>query len=186
MENKAVFRARAMFQRVSTLTRQSTDQQTSSNLTVPSFRNSWQRQSSTNSDASVVIPIPRLPTYALVPQKRFDFLRAQKLLQLELNRHCGRISKTTRYNPKLSIDLVRNFAQQLRRAIRPDYLNCIRYKIVLLVSVVQAFPNRNIHQSLAIVSRCLWNRETDGSVTVQTKLGYDMLVVATAFAVYTD
>jgi hypothetical protein len=185
MENKAVFRARAMFQRVSILTRQSTDQ-FSSNLTVPVLRSSWNRQSSTNSDASVIVPIPRLPTYALVPQKRFDFLRAQRLLQLELNRRCGRISKNARYDPKLSVDLVRDFAQQLRRAIRPDYLNYIRYKIVLLVSVVQAFPNRNIHQSLAIVSRCLWNRDTDGSVTVQAKLGYDMLVVATAFAVYTD
>jgi hypothetical protein len=186
METSKSFAARALFQRASKLTRQSTEQRFSSNLTLPILRNRWLRQWSTNSDASAVNPIPRLTTYALVPQKKFDFLRAQKLLQSELNRRCGRLSKNVRYNPELTAGFVRDFAQQLRRVIRPDYLNCIRYKIILLVTIVQTLPNRQTHQSLTIVSRCLWNRDTDGSITVQTKLGYDMLAIATAFIVYTD
>jgi len=177
METKS-FRARAMFQRASELTKRS-------NLTVPLI-NGWKRQSSTNSDTSIINSTPQLTTYALVPQRKFDFLRAQKLLQLELNRCCGRISKNVQYDPKVSVNLVRDLAQQLRRVIRPDYLNCVRYKIVILVSIVQITPNQQVHQSLTIVSRCLWNRDTDGSVTVQTKFGYDMLAIATAFAVYTD
>jgi hypothetical protein len=39
---------------------------------------------------------------------------------------------------------------------------------------------------MTLASRCLWDRNTDGSITVQAKLGYDMLVIATAFAVYTN
>jgi hypothetical protein len=57
---------------------------------------------------------------------------------------------------------------------------------VVLISIVKTTPNRQIHQSIAIVSKYLWNRATDGSVTVQEKLGYDILAIATAFAVDTD
>jgi hypothetical protein len=177
---------RPIFQRASTITKQPSEQRISSNLTVPIHNKNWQRQASTNSDTSVILPIPRLPTYALTPQKKFDFLRAQKLLQLELNRRCGRISKNIHYDSKLSADLVRDLAIQLRRVIKPDYLHYVRYKIVVLISIVQTVPDRQTHQSMTIVSRCLWNRETDGSITVQSKLGYDMLAIATAFAVYTD
>ena len=53
---------------------------------------------------------------------------------------------------------------------------------------VEQFPDRLVLSSTAvvIVSTYLWNRATDGSVTVQAKLGYDMLAIATAFAVDTD
>ncbi len=57
---------------------------------------------------------------------------------------------------------------------------------MVLISIVKTTPNRQIHQSIAIVSKYLWNRATDGSVTVQEKLGYDILAIATAFAVDTD
>jgi hypothetical protein len=177
---------RPMLQRTFTVTKQLSEQQISSNLTVPLINKSCQRQSSTNSDGTIINQSPRSSTYALNPQKRFDFKRAQKLLQLELNRRCAKILKTIRYDPKLSIDLVRDLAQQLRRVIKPDYLNYTRYKIVVLISIVQTSPNRQIHQSMTIASRCLWDKTTDGSITVQAKLGYDMLAVATAFAVYTD
>lgn len=175
-----------MLQRTSTLTKSTNEQQLSSNLAVPIHTKNWHRQPSTNSDATVINPSPRSSTYALLPQRKFDFLRAQKQLQLELNRRCGIISKHMRYDPKLSADLVRDLAQQLRRVIKPEFLNYIRYKIIVLISIVQTIPSRQIHQSLSIVSRCLWNHDTDGSVTVQAKLGYDMLAIATAFAVYTD
>lgn len=185
METKP-FITHSMLQRTSTLTKPLNEQQLSSNLTVPINTKIWHRQASQNSDATIVNPSPRLSTYALEPQRKFDFLRAQKHLQLELNRRCGKISKHIRYDPKLSTDLVRDLAQQLRRVIKPDYLNYIRYKIIVLISIVQTIPNRDIHQSMTIASRCLWNHNTDGSVTVQTKLGYDMIAIATAFAVYTD
>lgn len=183
---------RAMLQRVVNLTKHAHDLQSSSNLTVPFWNSgSWHRQASTNSDAGQGLngtgsQSPRGPTYALGPHRKFDFSRAQKLLQLELNRRCARISKTLHYDPKQSLDLVRDLSQQLRRVIKPDTANNIRYKIIVLVTIVQIIPDRQIHQSMAIVSRCLWNRETDGSITVQAKLGYDMLAIATAFAVYTD
>jgi hypothetical protein len=187
METKR-FTTRAMLQRAFTLTKQpSEQQQISSSLTVPAWKTGWQRQASTNSDATINNQSQRsISGYAVTPQRKFDFSRAQKALQLELNRRCGKLSKTIRYDPKLSIDFVRDLAQQLRQVIKPDYLNYLRYKIVVLITIVQTAPNRQMHQSMTIASRCLWNRETDGSITVQAKLGYDMLVTATAFAVYTD
>ena len=56
----------------------------------------------------------------------------------------------------------------------------------VLITIVQTSPNRQVHQSISIASRCLWDRETDGSVTVQSKLGYNMIAIATAYAIYTD
>lgn len=185
MEGKRLT-TRSNLQRTFILTKQPSEQQLSSNLTVPLGNKGWQRQSSTNSDVTIVNQTPRLATYALNPQKKFDFLRAQKLLQLELNRRCATVSKNIRYDPKLSLDLAKDLAQQLRRVIKPDYLNYNRYKIVILISIVQTAPNRQIHQAITIASRCLWDTNTDGSITVQARLGYDMLAVATAFVVYTD
>jgi hypothetical protein len=179
---------RAMLQRVVNLTKHAHELQSSSNLTVPFWNNNWHRQTSTGSDTGINAynQSPRGSTYALGPYRKFDFSRAQKLLQLELNRRCSRISKTLHYDPKQCLDLVQDLSQQLRRVMKPDVSNNIRYKIVVIVTIVQTIPDRQIHQSMAIVSRCLWNRETDGSITAQAKLGYDMLAIATVFAVYTD
>jgi hypothetical protein len=185
MEKKPCL-TRSMLQRTSTLSKQSSEQRISFNLNGSILNKIWRRQGSTNSDTFIINPIFRPLTYALEPQRKFDFSRAQKLLQLELNRRCEKISKKLRYDPKLSADFIRDLTQQLYRVIKTDYPNYIRYKIVLLVSILQTTPNRQIHQSVKIVSRCLWNRDTDGSITVQTKLGYDMLAIATVFAVYTD
>jgi hypothetical protein len=174
---------RAMLQRVVNLTKHAHELQPS----VPA----WHNQTSINLDigqglGATNIQSPRGPSYALAPSRKFDFSRAQKLLQTELNRQCSRMPKTLRYDPKESLDFVRDLSQQLRRAIKPDASNNMRYKLVILVNIVQTRPNRQIHQSIAIVSRCLWNHETDGSITAQAKLGYNMLAIATAFAVYTD
>jgi hypothetical protein len=183
---------RTVIQRVVTLTKHTNELQALSTLSVPSV-SGWNRQGSTNSEIVQVIGTngnsqsPRGGlTYALSPLRKFDFSRTQKALQLELNRRCSRISKTLRYEPKQCLDLVRDLSQQLRRTIKPDTLNNIRYKIVVIVTIVQTKPNRQIHQSMSVVSRCLWDCETDGSITAQAKLGYDMLAIATAFAVYTD
>lgn len=179
---------RAMLQRVLNLTRNVSELQSSSSLTVPFGHNNWYHQASSNSDTGQGLGAqsPAAPKYALGPQRKFDFSRAQKFLQLELNRRCARISKSLRYDPKFALDLVRDLSQQLRRIIKPDTLNSIRYKIIVLVTIVQITPDQQIQQSMAIVSRCLWNHATDGSVTVQSKLGYDMTAIATTFAVYTD
>ena len=185
MERKS-FSIYTMFPKATTSTKQSHEQQLSSNLTVPSVNKLWHRQASTNSDVSGYNPSPRSSTYALIPQRKFDFTRAQRCLQLELNRCCGRISKHVRFETKFITDFTRDLAQQLRRVIKPEQLNYVRYKIVVLVSIVQSVPSRQIHQSIAIASRSLWNPETDGSVTVQTKFGFDMFATATAFAIYTD
>jgi len=182
METKR-FTTHPILQRVFTLTKQSNDQQLSTKLAVPLWHKTCQQQPSTGSDVTIINPIPQPSTYALSPQKKFDFPRAQKLLQLEINRRCGKISKTIRYDPKLSIELVRDLAQRLRRVIKSDYL---RYKMIVLVSIVQAIPTQQTHQSLIIASRCLWNQDTDGAITVKSQLGYDMVAIATAFVVYTD
>jgi hypothetical protein len=184
---------RAMLQRVVNLTKHVSELQPTTNLTVPSRNNGWHQQGSIIADISQGLGVngnsqsPRaVSTSALGPLRKFDFSRAQKALQLELNRRCSRIEKTLRYDPKQCLDLVRDLSQQLRRTVKPDILNNIRYKIVVIVTIVQTTPNRKIHQSMSVVSRCLWNCETDGSITAQAKLGHDMLAIATAFAVYTD
>ncbi|UJR23420.1 hypothetical protein I4U23_026426 [Adineta vaga] len=185
METKRIT-PRTLLQRVFTVTKQTTDQQVSTNLTIPILNKIWQRDISTNSEITSINPPLLQPTYALGPQKKFDFSRAQKLLQLELNRRCGRIPKSIRYEPKLSIDFVRDLAHQLRRILKPEYLNTPRYKIIIVVSVVQTAPNRQIHQGMTIASRCLWDGDTDGSLTVKTNFGYNMMAIATAFVVYTE
>ncbi|UJR25476.1 hypothetical protein I4U23_006822 [Adineta vaga] len=179
---------RAMLQRVVNLTKHAHELQAPSSLTVPFWHNKWFHQSSTASDIGhrLGTQSPAIPTYALTPQKKFDFIRAQKFLHVELNRRCARLSKTLRYEPKLAIDLAREFSQHLCRILKPDLLNKIRYKIIVLVTIVQVTPDQQKRQSMAIVSRCLWNSETDGSITVQVKIGYDMVAIATAFAIYTD
>ncbi|CAF2414663.1 unnamed protein product [Rotaria sp. Silwood2] len=177
---------RNILQKVFNLTPSSNEQQLSSGLTVPLLNKNERSSTSTVPEVAIINPSPVAATYALGPTKKFDFSRAQKLLQLELTRRCAKISRNVRYDPKLSSDLAGDLAQQLRRVVKADNLNYARYKIVVLISIIQTAPNRQIHQSVALVSRCLWNRDTDGSVTAQTKLGYDMVAIATAFAVYTD
>lgn len=184
---------RAMLQRVVTLTKHAHELQSSMNLTVPLGANGWHRQASTNSDlgqgstSNGTNQSPRsIPTYALGPANKFDFSRAQRLLQSELNRRCSRVSKILRYDPKQSLDLARDASLQLRRALKSDMSNNTRFKIVVITTIVQTAPGRQIHQSMSIASRCLWDLETDGSITVQANVGYDMSATATAFAVYTE
>ncbi|CAF0850514.1 unnamed protein product [Rotaria sp. Silwood1] len=177
---------RNILQKVFNLTTPSNEQQLSSTLTVPSANKNPRLSSSVASDTAIINQSPRVSTYAFGPIKKFDFSRAQKLLQLELTRRCAKIPRNVRYDSKVSSDLAHELAQQLRRVLKVDHLNYARYKIVVLISIIQTAPNRQIHQSLAVVSRCLWNRDTDGSVTAQTKLGYDMVAIATAFVVYAD
>ena len=180
--------ARTMLQRVVTLTKHTHDLQLTSSLTVPSWNSSWYRQASTNSESAAIAAshISMAPTYALAPQRKFDFYRAQKILQSELNRRCAKIPKRTRYDPKHCLDLVRDLSHHLRRALRSESSLNARYKIVVLATIVQISPDRQVQQSMLVASRCLWDRETDGSITAQTSFGYDMQAIATAFAVYTD
>lgn len=175
-----------MLQKVFIITKPTTDQTISSTLAVPLLNKAVQLPGNVVVEPNVAVQSPRSSAYGATAPVKFDFSRAQKLIQLELNRRCSKLSKNMRYDPKTSIDLARDVAQQLRRVIKPETLNCARYKIIVIGSVVQTKPNRQIHQSVNIVSRCLWDQDTDGSVTVQSKLGHDMFVTATLFAVYTD
>ncbi|CAF0765180.1 unnamed protein product [Adineta ricciae] len=179
---------RAMLQRVVNLTKHAYGLQASPKLNVPFWHNKLFQQSSTASDIGqrYSAQSPGASTYALTPQKKFDFIRAKKFLQLELDRRCARLSKTSRYEPKLALDFVRELSYHLRRVLKPDPSSKVRYKTIVLVTIVQIPTDRQKHQSMAIVSKCLWNSETDGSVTVQCKLGYDMIAIAIAYAVYTD
>ena len=181
---------RAVLQRVFTFSkeREGTEHPAPSNLTVPLWNTHWHSGSNPSVEGSVVAPLsPRsLPSYALCPQRKFDFPRAQKLLNLELQRRCNKVGRAFRYEAKFSNDFARDLAQQLRRILKLDNLFGQRYKFIVLASVVQIAPNRQIHQTAMFASRCLWSRDTDGSVTVQAKLGYDMMATVTAFAVYTD
>ncbi|CAF2316576.1 unnamed protein product [Rotaria sp. Silwood2] len=192
MESKRLA-ARSMLQRVVNLTKHAHDFQSSVNVPIPSWYNHSYRRGSVNFDqAQGLNPTdinqnPPTSRYILGPHRKFDFSRAQKLLQFEFNRQCAAAtSKLIRYDPKICLELAQDLSQQLRRLMKPDVLNSTRYKIIVLVTIVQTVPNRQQHQSLAIVSRCLWNHETDGSITLQARLGYDMLAITTVFAVYTD
>lgn len=178
--------AQAMLQRVMNLSKHAHNLQSTASLNVPSWNSSWYRQASTNSESGAANSVPMAPNYALGPQRRFDFNRAQKSLQSELSRRCSKIPRLTRYDSKHCLDLARDLCPQLRRALRSELSMNPRYKMIVLVTVVQITPDRQMQQSMSIVSRCLWNRETDGSITAETSFGYDMRAIATAFAVYTD
>ncbi|CAF0728591.1 unnamed protein product [Rotaria sp. Silwood1] len=191
MESKRLT-TRSMLQRVVNLTKHAHDFQSSVNVAIPSWYNYSFRRGSVNfNQAQGLNPIAinqnlQTSRYAFGPYRKFDFSRAQKILQFELNRRCAAISKLMQYNPKLCRELAQDLSQKLRRLTKPDILNSTRYKIIVLVTIVQTVPDRQRHQSLTIVSRCLWNHETDGSITLHAPLGYDMLAIATVFAVYTD
>jgi hypothetical protein len=138
-------------------------------------------------DGSLSNQSPRaLPTYALAPTRKYDFSRAHKLLQAELNRRCNKVAKTVTYESKFVADFARDLGQQLRRIIKQDPIHSARYKLILLVTLLQIKPDHQTPQAMVMASRCLWNRETDGSLVVQCKLGDDMVALVTAFAVYTD
>lgn len=181
---------RAVIQRVFTLSKEkdAIEQPTATNLTVPLWNTLWHSGSNPSVEGSIVATLsPRsLPSYVLAPQRNFDFSRAQKLLHFELQRRCNKIAKTFHYEAKFANDFARELSQQLRRILKLDHLFGQRYKFIVLASVVQVAPNRQIHQSVIISSRCLWSRDTDGSITVQSKLGQDMMTIVTAFAIYTD
>lgn len=176
-----------MLQRFATISKDSIEQPTPTSLGVPLWNNAWQNPVTSVGDGPLASLSPRLlPTYSLGPVRKYEFSRAQKMLQSELSRRCKKIGPVTAYDPKLCSEAASDLAHRLRRVVKLDGLNGVRYKFVVLVSVVQIAPNRQVHQSMAFVSRCLWNRETDGSMTAQAKIGSDMMAVATAFAVYTD
>ena len=181
MESKRLT-TRAMLQRVVNLTKHAHDLQSQTNLAVPFWNNDSNRQASMNFEAGQFTGVNQSPRGG----PTFAFARTQRAFQLELNRRCSRLSKSLHYEPKPSLDLARDLSQQLQRALKPEMLNNGRYKIVVIVNVVQMAPSRQTHQSISIVSRCLWNCETDGSITAQAKLGYDMMAIAIAFAVYAD
>ncbi|CAF1333615.1 unnamed protein product [Rotaria magnacalcarata] len=191
MESKRT-RTRNMLQRVMTLTKHAYDFQSSVNLTAPLSMNSWHLSPGINLDqiqglnTNPTYQNLQLTTCPLCPSRNFDFARAQKFLQLELDRQCASISNLIRYDPKNCLNFVQDLSQHLRRVLKSDTLNSMRYKIIVIATIVQAIPDGRRSQSIAIISRCLWDHETDESITAQATLGYDMLVVATVYAVYTD
>lgn len=192
MESKRL-RTYSMLQRVVTLTRHAQDFRSSlSGAQGLSNHTGWHRQASLNYDQiSGLHSKPtnqNLPTYLypLGPDRKYDFERAKRFLQMELNRRCALISKQVKYEPKQCLDFVQDLSQHLRRVLKSDILNCIRYKIIVIVTILQTLPGGGRNQSIAIVSRCLWNHVTDGSISAEAPLGYDMLANATVFAVYTE
>ncbi|CAF3316900.1 unnamed protein product [Rotaria socialis] len=191
MESKRI-RTRTMLQRVMALTKRANDFQSSVNLTALLPTNNWHLSTGINLDqiqglkTNPTYQNLQLTAYPLRPSRNFDFARAQKLLQLELNRRCASISNLIRYDPKNCLNFAQALSQRLRRVLKSDTLNSMRYKIIVIVTIVQAISDGRRSQSMAIISRCLWDHETDGSITAQATFGYDMLAVATAYAVYTD
>ena len=172
---------------VSTQSKDSIEQQISANLSVPLWNNAWSTQANLISDVSVANQSPRpAATYMLGPPRKYDFFRAQKLFQFELNRRCAAVSRDLHYDTKVSGDLGRELTQQLRRVIKSDYLHSARYKIVVLVAIVQTAPSRQVHQWITVASRCLWSRETDGFITARANVGFDMMVSANAYALYAE
>ena len=180
---------RALLQRVVTLTKHAHDlQSSSSTLTVPIRPSYWKRQASTNSDTSGTNGSAQLvqpPTYALGPQRKFDFARVKKILQSELDERCSKLPASFPYHPRKCRDLVRDLAQHLRTSVKPELLSNLRYKLIVLVTIAQVIPDPDRRHSIAMVSRCLWDHDTDGSITVRAPIGSDMHAIATVFAVYT-
>lgn len=188
MEARRPTATRNIFQRALTLSKPPAESLLTSNLTIPFLNKNLLLPKRVNSDAAATATnLSSRSTHSLFgPKNKFDFSRAQKLLETELDRRCAKVPKTARYDPKTAAELARDLSQQLRRALKPDLVNSIRYKIVVITTILQAVPNRQTHQFVTIASRCLWSQDTDGSITIQAKLGYDMYATATLFAVYTE
>lgn len=180
---------RAMLQSVFNFSKDSHEQLSPKTLTIPLLMNPpfWNSAFSTHNEGSIVSQTPRSSSLnALGSAKRYDFARAQRILQTELNRRCMKIAKTIVYDAKFSADFARDVTAQIRRAIKNDYVHRTRYKLVILSTVVQIAPSRQSPQSMILASRCLWNTETDGSITAQSQLGLDMMAVVTVFVIYTE
>ncbi|CAF1058715.1 unnamed protein product [Didymodactylos carnosus] len=147
-------------------------------LTVP-----WRRQQSYQQHDIVYnnhLTTPKVkqePTYSLTPEKnkKFDIFRVRKLINNELNF----VPHTIKYDSKIYLELIKDLTVQLKKSIRD--VTYSRYKIVVIITGGQ----NNSNQTLIYASRCLWDKTTDGSLTVNYKVG-DIYLLITVYFVYTE
>ena len=176
----------SMLEMVMGLARNQEDQ-LAANLAVPMLLRAWKGSTSTANEGSVHSQTSRSIANSLSTMSfKYDFNRGQKTLQTEINRRCNKIAKHIQYEPKLAADIARDLAHVSRRALKRDQLLSLKCKVVVLATVLQLAPDRRFHQSTFLASRCLWDVETDGSITVQNSFGRDMIAVATAFILAAD
>lgn len=117
------------------------------------------------------IPVKLENTYKLDPDAKFESHKARDIMIQTLDEWLTGVE----YNAN-----VRNLTTALTDEIkkRVKALGFKRYKYVVTVTIYQ-----DAHQSMQMVSRCLWNKETDNFAEAVFR-NSDMLAVATLYALY--
>ena len=117
--------------------------------------------------------IPGLQTPSLEPEKAVDITEIRKILKSSFE-----FLADEEYNAKRSRNLSKNLSDYILYQIK--ILDYERYKFTCIVNVGQ-----NLGQDIRIVSKSLWNDETDTYIT-ESFQNKQLFVVAMVFAVYQE
>lgn len=96
------------------------------------------------------------PSYQMEPVKRLRQSEVQRAAEIELDKFL----KDSRYDPITCRQLTRDIASAILEKIKE--MKVPRYKYVVMVSL----GSEKSHPGVQLGSRCLWNDNTDSSITV--------------------
>lgn len=117
------------------------------------------------------LPVKLDNTYKLEPDRRFQTYKAEKVMMDVMKEWLT----GEEYNSNIR-NLTTGITDEIKKRVKN--LGFTRYKYVVTVTIYQ-----DAQQSLQMVSRCLWNKDTDNFAEAVFKSS-DMLAVATLYALY--
>ncbi|KAK3090724.1 hypothetical protein FSP39_014101 [Pinctada imbricata] len=128
--------------------------------------------SSQGTQKPLVIPIKMQNTYRMEPKDKFNPNRVEKIMKSVLESYLDGES----YEPKMCANLAQNLSEVIKSRVKD--LGFLRYKLVCNVII-----GENSNQDMRMVSRCLWNPETDSFAEAHFNKG-KLYAVASVFATY--
>ena len=120
----------------------------------------------------LIIPIKLQNTYRIKPQNKFNSNSVEKIMKGVLESYLdGEV-----YEPKMCANLAQNLSEVIKSRVKD--LGFMRYKLVCNVII-----GENSDQDMRMVSRCLWNAETDSYAEAHYSKG-KLYAVASVYATY--
>ena len=119
------------------------------------------------------VPVKYENTYKMTPDKSFETHKAKNVMLETLHEWLS----GAEYSPNIR-RMTTGISDEIKKRVKA--LGYSRYKFVVMVTICQDAKN-----SMQVVSRCLWNKDTDtfAEATYHTA---DIYALATLYAVYYD
>ena len=117
------------------------------------------------------IPVKYENTFKLEPDSRFESHRARNIMLATLKEYLD----GTEYSASVR-NVTTSLSEEIKKRVKA--LGYARYKYVVTVTVCQ-----DAHQSMQMVSRCMWNKDTDTFAEAVFRSN-DIHAVATLYALY--